>query len=191
MSELTFSQAERRSYLVPALIALAVLGIAAGIFFWRTPMRMGDATVTHLSVVPTHTVFGSDISGSSTKVVGQQGEAYDDLYVVATVHIDNHLKVPLFINDLSATLVRSDDSDLNATAVEEKDLDTVYANFPNVKAVASAPLLRESRVPPQGSLEGMVLLHFPATQADWDQRKSATINIDFYHQTSMTAPIPK
>jgi hypothetical protein len=36
----------------------------------------------------------------------------------------------------------------------------------------------------------MILIHFPVSQATWDQRKSATITIDLYHQNPVTIPIP-
>src|SRR5438309_12025473 len=105
MPDLTFSQAERRSYTVPALIALALLAIAAGIFFWRTPLHAVDITVPHAATLPTHTVFPT-----TTRLVGVPDPAEDAFYVVATVHIHNRLRVPVFIKDITGTLTAPDDS---------------------------------------------------------------------------------
>ena len=35
-----------------------------------------------------------------------------------------------------------------------------------------------------------MLLHFPVTQAVWNNRKSATLNIDLYHQGPLAILIP-
>jgi hypothetical protein len=186
MPDLTFSQAERRSYTVPALIALAVLAIAAGIFFWRTPLRAVDITVHHTATLPTHTVFPT-----ATKLVGVPDSYEDAFYVVATVHIHNRLKVPVFIKDITGTLTATDDSTLAASAAEKTDLPNLYVTFPKIKPLTSTPLYRETTIQPGADTEGMVILNFPIDQAAWDKRKSASITIDFYHQGQFTTEIPK
>jgi hypothetical protein len=186
MPDLTFSQAERRSYTVPALIALAVLAIGIGIFFWRTPLRAVDITVPRTATLPTHTIFPVD-----TKLVGVPDHAEDAFYVVATVHIHNRLKVPLFIKDITGALTAPDDSTLAASAAEKTDLPNLYITFPKIKPLTSTPLYRETTIQPGAEAEGMVILDFPIDQATWDKRKSATITVDFYHQGQFTAEIPK
>ena len=57
--------------------------------------------------------------------------------------------------------------------------------------LASAPLVRESIIQPAGRAEGMVLLNYPIAQAEWDQRKSASITLKFYNQDPITVPLPK
>ena len=186
MSELTFAQSERRNFLVPVLIALVVVG---GVFAWvyLRPHRIADLSITHVTVVPEHTVFES-----LSKVVGHQSEAQDDLYVLTTVHIVNRLKIPLTINDISGTLTGSDDSvdPITTTAVQKGDLDNLYVTFPALKPLAGPPLVRETAIQPGDHADGMVLLHFPVAQADWDKRKSATVTVDFYKQEPFTLTIP-
>ena len=186
MPDLTFSQAERRSYTAPALIALAILGIGIGVFFWRTPLRAVDVTVPHVAILPTHTVFPS-----GTRVVGMPDPAEDAFYVVATVHVHNRLRVPVFIKDITGTLTASDDSVLTASAAEKTDLPNLYITFPNIKPLTSAPLYRETTIQPGADAEGMVIVDFPITQEVWDKRKSASITLDLYHQGQFTADIPK
>lgn len=186
MSELTFAQSERRNFLVPILIALVIVG---GAFAWvyMRPHKIADLAITHVAVVPEHTVF----KGLS-KVVGHQDEVQDDLYVLTTVSIDNRLKIPLTINDMSGTLNGPDDSvePITATAIGKSDLDNLYVTFPALKPLAGPPLTPETDIQPGGHAEGMVLLHFPAAQADWDKRKSATLTINFYKQGPFTVTIP-
>ena len=186
MSELTFAQPERRSFLLPALIALAVLAILIVGIYLYVPHRTADITVTHLAVLPTHTVFKSD-----SKVVGQQAPFEDDFYVLATVRVDNHLKQQLTLDDISGAITAPDGADTTTSALQKNDLPNLYAVFPALVPLASAPLVRESIIQPAGYTEGMVLLHYPIPQSVWDQRKSASITLKFYNQDPITVPLPK
>ena len=186
MSELAFAQPERRSFLLPALIAIAALGIAGGLFYLYIAHHTVKLAITHVAVLPTHTVFKSD-----SKLVGHQDPFQDDFYVLATLRLDNRLNDPVFIKDITATLTASDGTVTSTSAVEKNDLDTLYAAFPALVPLASAPLLRETAIQPGNRAEGMVVLNFPITQADWDRRKSADITLDFYHQDPITVAIPK
>ena len=185
MADLNFSQPERRSFLVPGLIAAAVLGGIFAAIFWLNPHHVADLAVTHTAIVPTHTVFKS---GST--LVGAHDPGEDDLYVLATVRIDDKLRLPLFIEDITATL-STDEGEATTSAVEKNDLPNLYITFPALKPLATEPLLRETKIEPGGHAEGMVLLHFPVTQTVWDQRKSAVITISLYHQLPQTVTIPK
>jgi hypothetical protein len=186
MTDIAFSQPERRNYLIPALIVAVIVAIAFALIYFFTPHRIADLTVTHTAILPTHTVFKTE-----SKLVGHEDQIQDDLYVLATVRIDDKLKLPVFIKDITATLTTADDTVIDTSAIEKTDLDNLYITFPKLKPLASAPLLRESTIEPGGSAEGMVLLHFPITEADWNNRKSVTITIDLYHQGSQTVTIPK
>ena len=134
-------------------------------------------------------IAGVSVVGS--KLVGHETEAEDDLYVLTTLRIDNQLHDPLFISDMTTTLTTADDAIITTSAVENSDFKAVYTAFPQVKPLASAPLLRESTIPPGGHAEGMVMLHLPISQDVWDKRKSAILTVDFYHQGAVTTTIPK
>jgi hypothetical protein len=187
MSELTFSQSERHNFLVPILIALVIVGGVFAYVYLR-PHRIADVTITHTAILPTHTVFKSP-----SKLVGHQDEVQDDLYVVANVHVVNHLKIPLFIENITGTLTTQDDSidPITTEAIAKSELDNVYVTFPALKPLASTPLPREIAIQPGEQAEGMVLIHFPVSDTDWNQRKSATANIEFYHQGTVNIAIPK
>ena len=127
-----------------------------------------------------------------SKVVGHEDEAQDDLYVLTTLHIDNRSKMPLTIDDITAVLTPSDDSDpTTASAIPQTGLDGMYVTFPALKPLSGPPLPRETTIQPGDHAEGMVMLHFPVAEADWNSRKSATVTISFYHQDPLTLTIPK
>ena len=176
MSDLKFAQPVRRNLLVPVLLAFLILGIVLALVLRFTPHKTAELAITRTVVFPTHTVFKSE-----TIVVSNQ-HAEDDLYILTTLHIDDRLRLPLFLKDFTATLTTADGEQITTSAIEKRDLDTVYASFPDLKAVATEPLLRDSIVNPGESAEGMILLHFPVTKDVWDRRRSAILNVDLYHQ---------
>lgn len=186
MAEFSLSQPERRNYLVPILLVLAFAAAAFGLIYAFTPHRIAEVSVTHTAVLPTHSVFKSD-----SIMVGAQDQAQDDLYVAATVKIDDKLRLPIFIKDITANLTAADGGQVTASAAQKNDLPSIYTSFPKLKPLVSAPLLRETEIQPGQSAEGMVLLHFSVPQSVWDQRSKATITIDTYHQGPLTVEIPK
>ena len=184
MSDLQFAQPARRNLLVPVLLAFLILGIVLALFLRLIPNHTADLAITHTAVYPAHTVFKSE----SMVVANQRAE--DNLYVLATLRIDDRLHVPLFLKDFTATLTTAEGEEVTSSAVEHQDLDAVYTSFPEVKALATTPLLRETMINPGNSAEGMVLLRFPVTQDVWDRRRSATLNVELYHQGQQSIPIP-
>jgi hypothetical protein len=176
VSELKFAQPARRNLLAPVLLAFLILGIILALLLRFTPHRTADLTILHTAVYPVHTVFKSD-----SIVVGNQ-HTEDDLYVLTTLRIDDRLHLPLFIKDFTATLTTAEGEEITTSAVEQRDFETVYTSFPQLKPLASEPLLRDTMISPGQSAQGMVLLHFPVTQTVWDHRRTAILNIDLYHQ---------
>ena len=187
MAELTFKQSDHRNYIVPILIALVLVGAAVGYVYFR-PHRVADISITHVAVVPTHTVLKTE-----SKLVGAQNEVQDVVYVMATVRIENHSTVPLTIDDLGGTLTPPDNSGEPTTisAAQKDGLESIYSAFPAVKPQAGAPLLRETTIQPGAHAEGMVLLNFPASQDDWNKRASASVTIGFYQHDPYSVTIPK
>lgn len=194
MADLTFSQSARRNLATPILIAIAVLAIAAVLVFTLTPRSTADVTIKKTAVYDAHTVFKSE-----STIVGRD-VAQDDLYVIVDLHLENHLRLPLFLKDFTATLTPSNPDgtpaeDIAATAIEKPDVPNLYVSFPALKTLADEQatplLLRETQIDPGKSAEGLILLHFQTSQANWDNRKSATLSIALYHQQPLTIEIPK
>lgn len=190
MSDLTFAQAERRNFLVPAIIAVAVLAVIALVvahFYNPVPPLAADLTLTQPTyVLPEHIVFHEE-----SIVVGHKDPFEDDLYAVAYVRVVNRAKVPLHLNDITVTLTAPDGTQTTApAATNKKDLASLLVSFPALKPHVSDPIQRGTILQPGGEASGMVLFTFPITQAVWDQRKSAVISFDFINQTPVNVTIP-
>lgn len=192
MADLNFSQPERRNFLLPVIIALAVLAAVIFAVIHFTPHTTADVAVTRTAVYPSHVVF------KSNSIVLNSDQTQDDLYILVTLRITDHLRLPLFLKDFNASLIPSAETGglpLTDSAVEKPDLANLFTAFPALKKLADAQgvptLYRDTRIDPGQTAEGYILLHFPGPQALWDQRQDATVSIDLYHQPSLTVGIPK
>jgi len=192
VADITFSQPARRNYLLPILIALAILAAATVAVLHYTPHSTADILVTRTALYPSHIVF------KNNSIVLNSDNAQDDLYILVTLRITDHLKLPLFLKDFNATLIPSADTGglpLTSSAIEKPDLANLSLAFPALKKLADAqgapPLYRDTRIDPGQTAEGYILLHFAGTQPLWDHRQDATVSVDLYHQPSLTATIPK
>lgn len=193
MADLTFSQPARRNLVAPIATAMALLGIILGLVLYLTPHTIAEISVSQPVIYAAHTVF------KSNSIVVGQDPSQDDLYLIVTVRIQDRLRLPLFIKDFTATLTPSNPDGtpaepITSSAVQKLDIPNLYTSFPALKALAAQqsaqPLYRETRIDPGNSAEGTVLLHFPVTQTTWNQRKTAILTMDFYHQGQLSVPIP-
>jgi len=189
VAELTFAQPERRSYIVPVLVVVVLFGVAAALIYRKMAQRTLVATVTQTIAHPVKVFYKAAPQSSSFKVLKvQEGES--DLYLVPTVRIENHLDVPMYLKDFTVTFDTAE-GEMHTSAIEKNDLDAVYSSFPEIRSLMAKPLLRETSIAPGATAEGTLLAQFAIPQSTWDERKSATVTIDFYHAPSMTIPISK
>ncbi len=185
MPELSFSQPERRSFLVPVLLALAALALAILIAIHFFPATTVNIDHIHTDILPTETKLkGSTVIGlSDTERV---------LYVASTIKVDNQLRVPIYLDDFHLTLTMPDDSEMTVEAAEKHDIPDLELNYPALKPMLTDQLQRETAIEPGKSASGTVL--FPLNKIDktiWDRRKSAVVKVDLYHQPAVYTTIPK
>ncbi len=185
VSEPSFALEERRSFLVPALIAVAVLIVGIFISIKLFPSANVQAAVIGTQVYASKTVFHSD-----TIVVGAN-ETDETLFVTTTLKLDNKLRTPSTFDDATMVLTDSTGAQLTAKAAQKSELPNVVVMFPAVKPLIAKPLLRETEMAPGAAAEGALIFSFPVPQSVWDNRKSAEITIDIYHQPGFKVTVPK
>ncbi len=185
-----FNVIETRSKLPSALIATGVLILITIAVFHFNRDKKPELTITRIQTYIARTELKA--MKGSIHVIGTMPHVDNDLYVLLTVKLTDTTHQPLFIKDETSILTAPDHSILESSAIQENDLAQIYAAFPKLKALASAPLTRDTKIQPGQSAEGMVLLHFPgATEANWRFRESATLTFDFFHQDPLTVTIPE
>ncbi|MGI4756091.1 MAG: hypothetical protein ACRYGF_04490 [Janthinobacterium lividum] len=195
MAEMKFDggTAPRRSMLVPILLALLALA-AAGAWFAKVYVHASvTGTATAVKTFPVHVVYKHPTGGNNMTVGADQTE--DALYVVADVMLHNRSEVPLFLSSFHGSFTLGDGSVMEANLIEKDDLPRIMAMFPKLKAEADAlgtgPLLREASVAKGATGRGYLVMYYNIPQGIWDQRKSADVSVDFYHQDRLTLPLPK
>lgn len=187
-----FQEEKRNNAPILAAIAFLLLLAAAGAFwfFKKATHASIDAVITHTQVAPLHVQY-AHVYGNAGK-----DQTDDAIYIVANVRINNNLaNAPLFLKDMTAHLEPNGLDPLSSTALEQGDLETVLKGLPQVRDAAaktgSKPLLREIKIEPNSSAEGYAVFQFKCDPKIWNERQAARIDIDFYHNQTVTALFPK
>ncbi len=185
MPQPVFASAERRSFLVPILLALAALAAAVAIAIHFFPATTVNLSLVHNDLLPTQTLFHSQ-----TIVVG--GTTEETLFIVSTIKVDNQLRVPIFLDNFTLTFSNPDDAQLTSKAFTKEELANAELSFPTLKPLITAPLLlRDTSIDPGKSAQGIIVFSLAIPKSMWDARKVATIMVDLYHQHPVYQDIPK
>lgn len=171
--------------LLAALLALAVL--AVGLFYFTRPAVIADGAITGIIVFPVHSVAKANLGTPGT--LGE-AEVQDEMYVLCHVRVTNRLqKLPLFIQNETATLTLADGQELHNTAASPSSIPRFFQAYPAAHTVADIPLPDDTRLDPGKSAQGLILVHFPVSQDAWDGRRSAVLAVGFYNQVPVTLVI--
>ena len=180
-----FTHSESRPIFPRVLLAIAALAIAAAVVIHFFPTRTVKLTHIHTDLLPEDAEFKSD------SIVTGLNQTEHVLYIATTLRIDNQLHVPIFLNDFHLTFTNPDGAELATTAYTKTDLPNLELTFPALKPLVGTPLSRETAINPGRSAQGTLLFALNLPQTLWDQRKSAVIQIELYHQPSAYLVIPK
>jgi hypothetical protein len=185
VSELTFSQPERRSFVLPILIAVVVLAVG---FFIAQRYFFTPGTITleqvHTAILPTVTTYKAD------SMVVAANETDSNLFVASTVRLTNGLRFPVTIDKVSLILTDKSGAQLTETALSKRDLAISEQSFAKLTPLAGTPLLPETEIGARQSAEGTVVFSFPLADAVWNTRDSAVVQVELYHQPPITVVIP-
>ncbi len=180
--------------IIPKLIIAGVVMIIIVVaVYMLNPRKTAVITVVKTDVFAPHTEFTQMPSGS--QVIGVPAQSEDNVYVVATVSITDKLRLPIFLDSVSATMT-SDAGSLQATNVSPFDLPRLEQTFPQltplVSPPAAPPLRFEDAVSPGATRVGTIVFLFPrTTAAAWAAKKSATLTVYFAHDAApIQVPIP-
>lgn len=177
-----------RSSLATFGIAAVVVTLAIAIFVYivkKPPVSAGE--VLEVNYYPVHTTFSGG-AGS----VGMQGnnETFDQLLILAKVRVRNQTNIPLFLQDIAATVTMPDGTEQRNTAAGATDAGRLFEAFPSLASLRSAPFDRDATVNPGQSTEGLAIFTFPMTRQQWDSRKAANIVVSLIHQNDLVISFP-
>jgi hypothetical protein len=180
--------------LIPNLLIAAVVMIIIGVaIYMLNPRKTAEITVQKTEIFAPHTEFKQ--MPSSSQIIGASAQSEDDVYVVVTVSITDKLRLPIFLDSVSATMT-TDTGSTQATDVSALDLPRLEQIFPQmtplVSPPAAPPLHFEDAVSPGATRVGTIVFLFPRTSAKaWAAKKSATLTVNLAHDASpINVPLP-
>ena len=189
MPDLNLGPAPQTSPLKSILIAIAILAAIATAVFYLNPRKTADLTISNVQLYAAHTTTNSQSDGF--RIVGQAAETDDDLYIVATVSLQNKLRLPIFIQSIDATYTTADNTFDTTKALSPTDITRLEETFPTLTPLMSNPLSFDPAIEPSATAKGTVLLHFSSlTEKSWKARKSATLTVNLAHQNPISITMP-
>ena len=189
MPDLNLGPAPQTSPLKSILTAIAILAAIAAAVFYLNPRKTANLTISNVQLYAAHTVTKGQQNGF--RIVGQAPEIDNDLYVIATVNLQNKLLLPIFIQSIDATYTTTDNTFDTAKALTPSDIARLEQTFPALTPLISNTLSFDPAIDPGATTKGTILLHFSnLTEKSWKARKSATLTVNLAHQNPQTTPIP-
>ena len=173
--------------IIPKLVIAGIVMILIGVaVYMLNPRKTAVITVQKTELFAPHTEF-KQMPGSG-QIIGAQAESEDNVYVVATVSITDKLRLPIFLDSVSATMT-TDTGSTQATNVAPLDLPRLEQIFPQITPLVSSPavppLQFQDAVSPGATRVGIVVFLFPQISAKaWAAKKSATLTVNFAHDAA-------
>ncbi|WP_158785700.1 hypothetical protein [Granulicella sp. L46] len=193
--DLTLAPPPDNHRLIPMLVIAGIVMTAVGVaVYMLNPRKTAEITVQKTEVFAPHTEFKQ--TPSSSQIVGAAAASEDDVYVVATLRIQDKLRLPIFLTNTSSTMTNEDGSTLEATVVPPLDLPRLEQTFPQIVPLVSAPapppLEFEDAIAAGTTRAGTVVLLFPqTTEKQWRAKKSATLTVHLAHDAApINVPLP-
>ena len=122
--------------------------------------------------------------GSLNNVAAVELPGQNAVLVALTFTLNNSGEKPLWVHDVKGKLVTAS-GEQSADAVSAIDFDRYYGAFPALKASAQPPLSPEEKLQPGQKVQRTVIVSFPVTLDQFNQRKSLGVVIQPYDQ-----PVP-
>ncbi len=186
--DLKLAPTEDNHRLIPMLVIAGIVMVVVAVAVYRlNPRKTAEITVRKTEVFAPHTEFKE--MPSSSQIIGAAPASEDDVYVVATLNIEDKLRLPIFLTGTSATMTNQDGSTVQATVISPLDLQRLGQTFPQilplVSSPAAAPLQFEDAIAAGTSRVGSIVLLFPQiSEKQWHAKKSAALTVHLAHDAA-------
>jgi hypothetical protein len=178
-----------RSALKTIVIAAIVVSIALGLYVYlgqKPPVAAGE--ILTMNLYPVHALVNN---GGGAEGMPGQGEYYDQLLILAKIRIRNQTDIPLFLQDISATIKLPDGSEQVNVTASDKDMDRVFQAYPSLSYLRADSIRRDVTLTPGQSVQGLTIFNFPITKEQWDTLQSAKVVVSFMHQKNLELLLPR
>jgi hypothetical protein len=178
-----------RSALKTLVIAAIVVSIALGLYVYlgqKPPVAAGE--ILTMNLYPVHALVNN---GGGSEGMPGQGEYYDQLLILAKIKIRNQTDIPLFLQDIAATIKLPDGSEQVNVTASDKDMDRVFQAYPSLNFLRGESIRRDITLTPGESVQGLTIFNFPITKEQWDTLQSAKVVVSFMHQKNLELLLPR
>jgi hypothetical protein len=180
-----------RSAFKTLVIAAIVVSIALGLYVYlgqRPPVAAGE--ILTMNLYPVHTLINNGGGGGAEGMVGT-GEYYDQMLILAKVRVRNQTDIPLFMQDISATIKLPDGSEQVNVTASDKDMDRVFLAYPSLSYLRADSIRRDMTLTPGQSVQGLTIFNFPIAKEQWDTLQTAKVVVSFLHHKNLELLLPR
>lgn len=178
-----------RSALKTIVIAAIVVSIALGLYVYlgqKPPVAAGE--ILTMNLYPVHTLVNS---GGGSEGMQGAGEYYDQLLILAKIQVRNQTDIPLFLQDIAATIQLPDGSEQENVTASDKDMDRVFQAYPSLNYLRTDSIRRDITLSPGQAVQGLAVFNFPITKEQWDTLQKAKVVVSFMHQKNLEILLPR
>ena len=93
----------------------------------------------------------------------------------------NQTNIPLFLEDVSATIRLPDGSEQENTTASDRDMDRVFQAYPSLNYLRGESIHRDITMTPGESVQGLTVFNFPITKDQWDKLQAAKVVVSLMH----------
>jgi hypothetical protein len=175
---------ETKSYHPWFTILIAIVVVAAAtaayVYFARIPTPYSGQVLS----VNIDSIHQNLDQPTTTEGVGGQGDTFDEILVLADVHIRNVAKIPLYLDDMALVTSFPGETDRSAAA-GRSDFGKLFIAYPDIDKYRKAPLLRNTTLQPGQQIEGLMIFNYQMDKAKWDTNTGMDIHLSFIHQNPL------
>ncbi len=118
--------------------------------------------------------------GSIDKVAAAELGDKASVLVAINITLRNVTEKPLYIHEMNATVSTAQGKSLSDSAASPVDFARYFQAYPALGQSAIAPLQVETKIAPGAEVRGTLVVSFPVSAAEFDQRKSLRVTIRPY-----------
>ncbi len=175
-----------RSLLVPALIVIAGLAIAA-VLFAHFGQTKPDASGAILRQFAYSVQIDPGVASDQPGMAGQTAEQ-DETILLVQARVTNVSQKPLTVFDIVSN-VTLNGSTSQSIAASPTDIDQMFQRFPNLASMRMPLLARHQVIQPGESAQGLVVFSYQWSKQQWDQHKKADVVFSFENGRSLDLPL--
>jgi hypothetical protein len=149
----------------PLIIGLVlIVAVVAAIAFLFRPKPIASGAIDNAAAV-------------------QQGNQASVLSSV-TFTIKNLTEKPIQLRGITATL-RTDQGEWSDESAAAVDFERYFQAYPDLRQHTMAPMARETKIDPGQQRQGSIIVAYPITKEQFDQKKALELTVSLYDQNPL------